>query len=88
MIETRLFAEKPILLNCDNLSAISLSENAKFSGTTKHLIAKYAAIKELVDAKQLKVEHVSTKDMLAESLTKPVDGPKLREFRKTINLQD
>lgn len=68
MIETLLYAEQPIQVYCDNESAITLSENAKFSPSTKHLMAKSVAIKELIDKKQLKVNFKNTKDMTADML--------------------
>lgn len=43
-------------------------------------MAKYIAIKELIDLQELKIEKIGTKEMLADSLTKSIMDHNLQTF--------
>jgi len=75
----------------DNKSAILLENNGKLSSSncTKHINVRYYFIKDCIERKELKVEFCGTDSMWADFYTKPLQGKKFIQFRKTIlNLEE
>jgi hypothetical protein len=70
----------------DNKSAILLENNGKLSSTsrTKHINIRYFFIKDCIKCKEVKIKFCGTNDMWADFYTKPLQGKKFIEFRKTI----
>lgn len=66
----------PIKLYCDNESTINLAKCDGYRPRTKHIDTRYHYIRQYVDRQLLKVEHVSTNVMSADSLTKVVSKEK------------
>ena len=62
----------PIVLNGDNSGSISLTKNPENHSRTKHIDVQYHFIREKVTEGLIQVEHVSTKDQLADIMTKPL----------------
>ena len=61
----------------DNNGAIKLSNNPEFHKRTKHIDIKYQFIRELVESNKIRLIYISTKEQLADPLTKAVSGPAL-----------
>ncbi len=61
---------RPITLYCDNKAAVFYSSNNKSSGAAKHIDIKYHVVKDRIQDQTIKIEHISTKSMLADPLTK------------------
>jgi hypothetical protein len=61
---------EPIILYCDNQSAVFFSSNNKSSGASKHIDLKYHVVKERCQDRTIKIEHIRTNSMLADPLTK------------------
>ena len=57
---------------CDNQSTIKLSQIDGFRPRTKHIDIQFHHIREKIDDNTIKLEYVSTKQMTADFLTKPV----------------
>lgn len=55
---------------CDNVSAISLTSNMIFQSHTRHIEVDYHCVREKVIHKELEVDYISSKDQLADLLTK------------------
>lgn len=62
--------QTPVTLNCDNVGAIELSKNQGYHPRTKHIDIRHHFLRELVEDQRIQLRHVSTKDMLADILTK------------------
>jgi hypothetical protein len=62
--------EKPLKLYCDNESIVFYSYNNKSSGAAKHIDIKFYVVKEKIQDQTILLEHISTKQMLADLLTK------------------
>ncbi|GMP71088.1 hypothetical protein CsSME_00029637 [Camellia sinensis var. sinensis] len=62
---------------CDNMSAISLSNNPVFHARSKHIEVDYHYVRERVAAKKLHINHISSMDQLADLFTKPLASPRL-----------
>ncbi|KAL0544329.1 hypothetical protein IC582_019442 [Cucumis melo] len=61
---------KPLRIFCDNSAAVFFSKNDKYSKGAKHMELKYFAVKEEVQKQRVSIEHISTKLMIADLLTK------------------
>ena len=61
---------KPLKLYCDNNPIVCYAHNNKSSGTAKHIDIKYYVVKDKVRDLIISLEHISTKKMLADPLTK------------------
>ena len=70
LIELRMNQESQMRLWCDNKSAISIANNPVQHDMTKHIEINRFVIKEKLDSGILKLSHVSTKDQIADCLTK------------------
>ena len=63
---------KPVILYCDNTSAINISKNPVMHEKTKHIAIKYHYVRELVEEKQVKMEYIHTKEQITDIFTKPL----------------
>ena len=70
----------------DNQSSLKLSENPEFYKRTKHIDITYHFIREAIANNKLKVIYISSKEMLADSLTKPVIHNILTYYKDKLNL--
>ena len=77
---------RPPSLWCDNIGATYLSANPIFHRRTKHVKVDYHFVRERVSAKQLDVRFLSSKDQLADIMTKPLATSLFTQFRRNLNL--
>ncbi|GKB49640.1 hypothetical protein Tco_0900393 [Tanacetum coccineum] len=75
-----------VAVNCDNQGAIHLSRNHIFHEKTKHIIVRYHFIREVLEAKTIKVLKVCTGYNDADALTNVVPGLKLQHCLKLLNV--
>ena len=61
---------KPLKLFCDNSVAVVFSKNARSISRSKHIDVKFYFVKEKVVESLIDIDHMSTKSMLADPLTK------------------
>jgi hypothetical protein len=61
---------KSPMIYCDNNATIFFSHNNKSSGAAKHIDVRYLIVRERVQDCTIKLEHIGTKKMLADPLTK------------------
>jgi hypothetical protein len=62
--------EKPLKIYYDNEPAVQHSYNNKKSDASKHINIKYYVVKEKIQDHTISLEHISTKQMLADLFTK------------------
>nr|GEZ78195.1 retrotransposon protein, putative, Ty1-copia subclass [Tanacetum cinerariifolium] len=75
-----------VAVNCDNQGAIHLSRNHIFCERTKHINVRYHFIREVLEAKTVKVLKVGTERNIADALTKVVPGRKLQHCLELLNV--
>ena len=80
--------EKPLKLYCDNEPAISYSYNNRSSGAAKRIDIKYYVVKEKVQDQTIEIEHIESKQMLADPLTKGLPSKVFREHLAGIGLME
>ncbi|GJU13673.1 gag/pol polyprotein [Tanacetum coccineum] len=64
------------ILWCDNLGATYLSANPIFRARTKHIEVDYHFVREKVAQGDLRIQHISTHDQIADIFTKPLPTPR------------
>jgi hypothetical protein len=75
----------PVKMFEDNLSTIALIKNGNSnSSRTRHIAIRYFFIAEKVSNNEVEIEHKATEDMLADILTKPLQGESLRRLRNQL----
>ncbi|GJX02709.1 retrovirus-related pol polyprotein from transposon TNT 1-94 [Tanacetum coccineum] len=75
-----------VAVNCDNQGVIHLSRNHVFHEKTKHINVRYHFIREVLEAKTVKVLKVGTKHNAVDALTKVVPGLKLQHCLELLNV--
>ena len=70
----------------DNTSAMLLEKNGRDSAgkRSRHVDVRYFFIKDCIERGELKVEYCPTDEMLADFMTKPLQGAKFYKFRKKL----
>jgi hypothetical protein len=91
IIWTRQFLEHqgykvgPATVYEDNQSAIKLAENGRSnSSRTRHIAIRYFFVSDKMKAGEIKVEYLKTTDMIADILTKPLQGALFRRLRSLL----
>jgi len=77
---------KPPSLWCDNIGATYLTANPIFHRRMKHVEVDYHFVRERVAMKQLDVRIISSKDQLADIMTKALPAPVFTFLRNNLNL--
>lgn len=75
----------PITIYQDNLSAIFIAHNGGSFKRTKHLIIKENFIREQITTNRIKIVHMSTVDIPADFLTKPLAANQLQHLLSKIS---
>jgi hypothetical protein len=79
--------ESPVPVLIDSQSCISMVTNEKFSNRTKYIDVRYHFAKDAVRNKIVQLKYVPTFDNVADMLTKPLAGTKIRMFRELAQLK-
>jgi hypothetical protein len=75
-----------ITLYCDNLSAINISKNPVQHSKTKHIDIRHHFIRDLVENKVVTLEHVGTKEQVADIFTKALDAVQFENLRGKLGI--
>lgn len=76
----------PTILCCDNKGAIDLTKKTAFNGQTKHIEVHYHWICEIVEKGIVTMRQISTKNMIADLLTKPLYPKQNHRFQQLSGL--
>jgi hypothetical protein len=77
---------RPPTLWCDNIGASYLSANPVFHRRSKHVEVDYHFVRERVSSQQLDVRIISTKDQVADIMTKPLPVTSFNFFQRNLNI--
>jgi hypothetical protein len=79
---------KPLKLYCNNNPAVQYAHNNRSSGAAKYIDIKYYVVKDKVRDQIINLEHISTKKMLADPLTKGLPPNVFREHVAGMGLRE
>lgn len=75
----------PATIYQDNQSTIKLVQNGKSnSGRTRHIAIRYFFVADRIQTGEIKVEYLRTGDMVADILTKPLQGSLFKRLRALL----
>jgi hypothetical protein len=80
--------EKSIKIFSDNQSTIKMIENPGFSSRTKHIDVRLHFFRECVYLDKIKLIYCPTENNIADILTKPLAGVKMKYLRRLAGLAD
>ncbi|PLW39848.1 hypothetical protein PCANC_20653 [Puccinia coronata f. sp. avenae] len=86
LTKLHLRPDTAIPLHVDNEGAEALAKNPAHHARTKHIHARYHFIRECVQEGDITLLHVSTKEMLADMLTKPLPRVALEKHRSMFGI--
>jgi hypothetical protein len=78
----------PVTIFQDNLSTIGIVMNGGSFNRSKHMISKYAFVKQYVDSGEIQLVHCRTNLMVADMLTKPLSGTELKKLMELVDIVD
>ena len=84
--ELKLQPKAAIPLHVDNAGAEALAKNPEHHSRTKNIDARFHFSRECVKSGKISVLHVSTKDMLADMLTKPLNRVLLKDHQARFGI--
>ncbi|CAN1759561.1 Retrovirus-related Pol polyprotein from transposon RE2 [Linum perenne] len=77
----------PPTIWCDNIGATYLTKNPVYHSRSKHLEIDFHFVRERVAAKQLHIAYISSKDQIADTLTKSLPAPRFTTLRLKLNVR-
>jgi hypothetical protein len=79
--------ERPLKLYCDNESIVLYAHNSKKTKATKHINIRFYVVIEKIQDQTISLEHISTKKMIADPLTKGLPSSVFREHLADMSLR-
>ena len=79
---------RPMMIYCDSKVVEFFSGNNKSSGAAKHIDIKYLFVRLRIQDQTIKIEHISTTQMLADPLTKGLPPSMFKEHANGMGLVD
>ena len=80
------YTQLTTIIHEDNQACILLSKNPQAHSKTKHIQIKYHFIREKCASKEVRLQYLNTKDMLADMFTKNLPGHVLRPHLQCLGI--
>jgi hypothetical protein len=75
----------PVKLYQDNTSTMALANNGCSNAErTRHIAIRFFFVKDKIEAQEVELVHLGTNEMVADLLTKPIQGEKFRYLRRLL----
>ena len=71
-LEIVKIALEPVIIFCDNIAALAVAKDPKYHGKIKHIKKRYHYIRDAIIENDVVLKHISTSNMVADPLTKPI----------------
>ena len=79
---------KPLKMYCDNQPSVFYAHNNKSSNAAKTIEIRYYVVKDKIQDQTISLEHIRTKDMLADPLTKGLPPNVFKEHLAGMGLRE
>jgi len=76
--------KNPLKVYTDNIASKTIIENGELNNKLKHIEIKYYFNKDNIQNNKITLEYINTEKMLADYLTKDINGPKMKIFTDQI----
>jgi hypothetical protein len=80
--------ERPLKLYCDNEPVVLYAHNNKKTKAAKHIDIRFYVVKEKIQDQTISLEHISTKKMIADPLTKGLPSSVFRKHLAGMGLRE
>jgi hypothetical protein len=80
--------ERPLKLYCDNEPVLLYTHNNNKTKAAKHINIMFYVVKEKIQDQTINLEHISTKKMIADPLTKGLPPSVFREHLAGMSLRE
>jgi len=70
----------------DNQGAIAIAHNPVDHARTKHIDIRYHFVREAVQERFVELKYCSSRNMIADLLTKPLSGEQFKRLRQAMGL--
>ena len=84
----RLPIELPMPIYADNRGAKSVANDTKFRARTKHIAVPYHYQRQAIEDGTIKLIYISTNEMAADGLTKPLPAQEFKRFKKLLGMPE
>ena len=64
--------DEAVVIHCDSTAVIAYARDLKYHSRTKHIDTRYHFIRDIITQGQVVLRHISTSNMIANPLTKPI----------------
>ncbi|KAG5863188.1 hypothetical protein JTB14_027887 [Gonioctena quinquepunctata] len=81
-------SKPPVLIYCDNKSAINLATSDGYCARTKHIAIRHHFVRQKLEDGyiHIHIQHVGTEEMIADILTKAIFKSKHEVCTKNMNI--
>ena len=86
--KSHVYTKKLTLIYANNQDSIDLSVNLVFHSQIKHIQVQYHAIQEYIENDEIRIQFLSTNQMLADSLIKKLDHVKFAWMIEELDLSN
>lgn len=80
------FVQPPVLIHQDNQGCIQMAKGYAQHSRSKHIDIRHKHIEQAISDNILAVPYISTHDMLADLLTKPLNAPRFLDLRNRLHI--
>lgn len=84
--DIRIDYDEPVFIHYDNSTNIDMSKNLVFHSKTKNVSINYNFFKEKVEAKEVKLLYVNTKEQIVHIFTKPLPRESFKHLRDRLEV--
>lgn len=81
LLDIKVMFTEPIVIYCDNTSAINLSKNPVQHSKAKHIPIKYHYLREQAVNKNIRLEYICKEEQVADIFTKPLNKEVFERLR-------
>jgi hypothetical protein len=86
MLKEYAVEQNALTLYCGKMSAINITKNPVQHSKTKRLDIRHHYIRDLVENKVVTLEHVGTKEQVADIFTKELDAVQFEKLRGKLEI--